>query len=98
MALSRRFIQPALPSITERGTEGLYRWHYLDAMLAVRYEHDVKMCQIHAWLRYQGRQLGNEVQRFEYDVDSVVQVGCLQLVANISVGGYCQALLRYRRP
>ena len=58
----------------------------------------IQTCQIHARLRYQGSQLGDEVQRFEYDVGSAVPVGGLKLVADISVGGYCQALLRHRWP
>jgi hypothetical protein len=57
----------------------------------------VKARQIHARLWYKGRQLGDEVQGFEYDMGSSVAVRCLELVADITLRGQCQTLLRHRR-
>ena len=58
----------------------------------------MKARQICARLRYQGSQLGDEVQSFEYDVRGAIAIRCLQLVADISVGGQRQTLLRHSRP
>ena len=57
----------------------------------------MKTRQIHAWFGSQGAQLRDEVQRLEYDVRSAVAVRCLKLVANVSVRGQRQTLLRHRR-
>ena len=65
-------------------------------MFAVRREHPVKAGQVDARLRHQSGQSCDEVQGVEDDVGGAVAVRCLQLVANVAVGGQRQPLFRYR--
>lgn len=52
------------------------RCHF-NTVFAVGGKYAVKACQVHSWLRYQCRQLGNEIQRFEYHVRGAIAVGLL---------------------
>ena len=43
--------------------------------------------EVDSWLGYQGDQLGNEVQWFEYHMGGAVVVGCFELIAYSTVAG-----------
>ena len=52
----------------------------LHTILAIEYEYSVKTDQMDSWFGYQGDQLGNEVQWFEYHMGGAIVVGCFELV------------------
>ena len=95
VALGGRLVYPVLPCrLTPLASPAPLRRCHTNTKLAIGCENPVKTRQICAWLWHQGSQLRNKVQRFEYDVGSAITVRCLQLVADISVGGDCQALAK----
>ena len=54
----------------------------------------MKAGQVDAWLGHQGSQPGHEVQGVEDDMGGAVPVRCLQLVADVAVGGEGEPLFR----
>jgi hypothetical protein len=81
VALVRRLVQPVSPGrLTPLAPPAPLGRRYPHTKFAIGRENPVKARQICAWLRYQGRQLGNEVQRLKYDVRSPRAIRCLQLL------------------
>ena len=74
-----------------------FRRCYSRPVPAVGGEYAVEACQVDSGLGHQGRQPGDEIERFEDDVRGAVTVGGLQLVAHVPAWGERQALLRDRR-
>ena len=63
------------------------RRRHRSAQLAVRGEHSMKSCQVHARWRHQCGKARHQVQRVEHDVRGAVPVWGLELVAHLPMAG-----------
>ena len=89
MALGGRLVQPVFPGgLTPLASAAPLGRRDTYTKFAIWSENPVKARQVCAWLRYQGSQLRNKVQRFKYDMGGAIAPGCFQLVAHSAISGH----------
>ena len=81
MLIHRRLCALLTLKVFRIGALATFRWCHIDSMLAVR-QNPMKSRQIGSGFRHQSGQLGNEVQRLEYDVRCPNSIRGLQFVPN----------------
>ena len=67
-------------------------------MLTIWSEHAVKTGQVDSWFGHQGRQPGNEIQRFEDHMSSPIAEWGFQLIAHLTGGRQGETLFSNGRP
>ena len=56
-------------------------------VFAMGREYPMKTSQMDSWFGYQGDQLGDEIQCFEYYMSGAIVVGRFELVADLTIAG-----------